>query len=106
MNTNATRYITKFGWRSLDVYCRHQQRATTNFATIKRYYGATQQFTLDGQGLCTYNPKEGYIRHSPIEPVSLPNLTLDEYIWQNLSKWPNHDAVVCVSFKINILHCF
>lgn len=94
MNSNATRNITAFGWRSLAVYCRHRQRASSNLSTIKRYYSATQQFNVDGQPLFTHNPKEGYIRHSPIEPVAVPNSTLDEYIWQNLSKWPNHDAVV------------
>lgn len=43
----------------------------------------------------THNPIEGYIRNSPFENVVPPNVTIDEYVWQNVSKWPNHIATVC-----------
>lgn len=45
----------------------------------------------------THNPIEGYIRTSPFENVSPPNLPLDVYVWQNLSKYANHEAMVSVN---------
>lgn len=46
------------------------------------------------QSYFTHNPVEGYIRNSPYDVVTTPNLSLDQYVWQNVSKWPNHVATV------------
>lgn len=46
------------------------------------------------QSYFTHNPYEGYIRNSPYDVVTTPNLALDQYVWQNVSKWPNHIATV------------
>lgn len=46
------------------------------------------------QSYFTHNPVEGYIRNSPYDVVVPPNLALDQYVWQNVSKWPNHVAMV------------
>lgn len=56
-----------------------------------------QKATPLADKLLTFNEKEGYIRHSPIEDITLPNVNLDQYIWQNLSKWPDHVATVCMN---------
>lgn len=42
----------------------------------------------------TYTPSEGYVRNSPIEPVIIPNIPLEQYVWQNLHQWENHVAAV------------
>lgn len=42
----------------------------------------------------THNPIEGYIRNSPYETVAVPNMPLDQYVWQHLPKWSNHIATV------------
>lgn len=46
------------------------------------------------QAYFTHNPVEGYIRNSPFDVVTTPNLALDQYVWQNVNKWPNHIAMV------------
>lgn len=46
------------------------------------------------QSYFTHNPVEGFIRHSPYDVKTTPNLALDQYVWQNVSKWPNHIATV------------
>lgn len=46
------------------------------------------------QSYFTHNPVEGYIRNSPYDTVTTPNIALDQYVWQNVSKWPNHVAIV------------
>lgn len=46
------------------------------------------------QSYFTHNPVEGYIRNSPYDVVTTPNMALDQYIWQNVHKWPNHVAAV------------
>ena len=48
------------------------------------------------QSYFTHNPVEGYIRNSPFDVVTTPNLSLDQYVWQNVNKWPNHIATVSV----------
>lgn len=48
------------------------------------------------QSYFTHNPVEGYIRNSPYDMSTTPNLALDQYVWQNVSKWPNHIAMVSV----------
>lgn len=46
------------------------------------------------QSYFTHNPVEGFIRNSPYDVVTTPDLSLDQYVWQNVSKWPNHVATV------------
>lgn len=43
--------------------------------------------------VCTEN--DGYTMKSPFEPISLPELTVDQYVFKNLVKWQNHVAIVC-----------
>lgn len=42
-----------------------------------------------------YNEKEGYVMNSPYGSVTVPNVTIDQYVWKNISKWPNHTAIEC-----------
>lgn len=42
-----------------------------------------------------YTENDGFVLRSPYERVSIPDMTLDQYIWKNLAKWKNHVAIMC-----------
>lgn len=42
-----------------------------------------------------YSEKEGYVMKSPYETISIPEMTVDQYVWKNMPKWQNHIAVAC-----------
>lgn len=42
-----------------------------------------------------YTPTDGYLWHSPYEKTSIPDMTIDQYVWKNVEKWKNHVAIVC-----------
>lgn len=48
-----------------------------------------------GKKNLSYDEKEGYVMNSPYGSVSVPNITIDQYVWKNISKWPNHTAIEC-----------
>lgn len=72
-----------------------------------RNYVSTAEFQPNNtieqsfQDYYTHNPIEGYIRNSPFDVVTTPNLSLDQYAWQNLAKWPNHIATVSTVFSLS-----
>lgn len=57
-------------------------------------YQTTNNSEQSYQSYFTHNPVEGYIRNSPYDTVTTPNIALDQYVWQNVSKWQNHVATV------------
>lgn len=42
-----------------------------------------------------FSEKEGHIMKSPYETISIPDLTVDQYVWKNMPKWQNHVAIAC-----------
>lgn len=42
----------------------------------------------------TYTPEDGFILNSIYEPITLPDLTIDQYIWKNVTKWQDKVAIV------------
>lgn len=42
-----------------------------------------------------HTPEDGFVWNSPYEPISLPDMTVDQYVWKNMVKWPNKVAMVC-----------
>lgn len=42
-----------------------------------------------------YNEHDGYIMKSPYENISIPDMTIDQYMWKNMPKWQNHIAIQC-----------
>lgn len=58
-----------------------------------------------------YNENDGFVVSSPYEQIFDPQTTIERHIWGNLSKWPNHEAIVCGvsgrSYKYGALrdHC-
>ncbi|XP_037036724.1 4-coumarate--CoA ligase 1-like [Bradysia coprophila] len=43
----------------------------------------------------TYTPEDGFVLSSIYEPITLPDLTVDQYVWKNVSKWQNKVAITC-----------
>lgn len=43
-----------------------------------------------------YSPEEGYVRTSAYNDVTLPNLTIDQYIWKDLQKFQDKCAIVSI----------
>lgn len=43
----------------------------------------------------THTPEDGFVLNSIYEPITLPDLTIDQYVWKNVSAW--HDKVAIVS---------
>lgn len=42
----------------------------------------------------THTPKDGFVLNSIYEPITLPDFTVDQYVWKNINKWQNHVAIV------------
>lgn len=74
------------------------QRGLNAAITKRNYTASSPNVGASGQTLFTHSSSEGYIRNSPMEHVTTPNQTLDEYVWQNATRFPNHIAVVMYEF--------
>lgn len=44
-----------------------------------------------------YSDQDGYLMKSPYETISIPEMTIDQYVWKNMPKWQHHIAVACGS---------
>lgn len=42
-----------------------------------------------------HTENDGFVLHSPFRPVSIFDMTVDQYIWKNMAKWKNHVAIMC-----------
>lgn len=61
---------------------------------LRRFLTTESSFLSDiGSKHLGYNEKEGYVMKSPYGSVQVPNITIDQYVWKNMSKWPNHIAI-------------
>lgn len=43
--------------------------------------------------------QNGLVLKSPYPSIAIPNLTVDQFVWKNLSKWQNHIAIECWETK-------
>lgn len=48
-----------------------------------------------------YTPEDGYVRTSAFNDIQLQNLTIDQYIWQDLNKFQDNCAIVSRIFFYN-----
>lgn len=46
-----------------------------------------------------HTPEDGFVLKSIYEPISLPDLTVDQYVWKNIAKWQNKVAIVSFYFN-------
>lgn len=42
-----------------------------------------------------FDKNEGFVITSPFKSVDISQITVDRYVWQNVSKWANHIAIEC-----------
>lgn len=64
---------------------------------LRKRFSSVEQSSLSelGKKSLIFTEKDGYIMKSPYEPISIPDFTIDQYVWKNLPKWQNHIAIVC-----------
>lgn len=55
----------------------------------------TRSLSELGKKSVVFSETDGYIVKSPYEPISIPELTIDQYVWKNMPKWQNHIAIAC-----------
>lgn len=81
----------------LTTQCLNVLRSTSTANNERRYQGniAAEKFG-DGEKFFHHSNEEGYWRSSPFESISIPTTTIDKYVWQNVKKWENKIAAVCV----------
>ena len=60
-----------------------------HFAVFKSY-GNSQQYLVK-RALAT---QQDNVVKSPYKPITIPNLTLDQYVWENSAQWSNKSAMV------------
>lgn len=61
-------------------------------ATFLRSMSSTSHPNLNNFRIHT--PEDGFVVNSIYDPISLPDLTVDQYVWKNISKWENKVAIV------------
>lgn len=49
--------------------------------------------------------EHGLVRNSPYENISIPNLTLDQYVWNNFREWETKIATVRKSYLRSAYNC-
>lgn len=68
----------------------------TSVRLLKRFL-STERLSLSelAKQSLIHSERDGYVMKSPYEPISIPEMTVDQYVWKNMPKWPNHIAVAC-----------
>lgn len=88
--------IRTTSWR-LTNHCLNGMRSTAVANFEKRFESnIAAQRSGEGDKFLHHSIEEGYWRSSPYEQITVPNTTIDKYVWTNLKKWENKIATVCV----------
>lgn len=65
---------------------------------FKRFFSSERlSLTELAQKSLAYSDQDGYVMKSPYETISIPEMTIDQYVWKNMPKWQHHIAIVCGS---------
>ena len=66
-------------------------------SSIRRFSSSSSGLSLKelGRKSLVFSEKDGYVMKSPYESISIPDMTIDQYVWKNMLKWPNHIAIEC-----------
>lgn len=62
-----------------------------NFGTVKKELPLAS-YLNDFQ---SYNDTDGFVLKSPYGSMNSPQISIDKYIWKNMSKWKDHVAIEC-----------
>lgn len=65
--------------------------------SVSRRYASTEKASIGelAKNSLIFTEKDGYVLTSPFAPHTVPNVTVDQYVWRNLPKWQNHVAIAC-----------
>lgn len=64
-------------------------------ATVRPLSTAVAGAEFDMSASFTHTEAEGYVRHSPFEPIELPQVRIDQFVWQHVQRWERQTAVIC-----------
>lgn len=42
----------------------------------------------------SYPSEAGFVRKSPYKSITIPNMTIDQYVWRNMRNWDSKIATV------------
>lgn len=51
----------------------------------------------------TYTAEDGFILNSIYEPIELSDLSIDQYVWKNVSAWQDKTAIVSWILRIEYI---
>lgn len=58
---------------------------TSAKSLLKRFMSSERSSLSElGRKSLVFNEKDGYVMKSPYEPISIPELTVDQYVWKNM----------------------
>lgn len=77
-------------------------RRNFNVGTSATFYRQTS-IDFDMANCFTHTEEEGFVRQSAYDPIVVPEMSIDQYVWRNLDKWQDKCAVVCFSFILGLL---
>lgn len=75
-----------------------RQIATTTQNTGKQFRSASTIAYPSLNEFRTCTAEDGFVLNSIYEPITLPDLTIDQYVWKNSGAW--HDKIAVVSRHI------
>lgn len=69
----------------------------TGIKLCSNRFSTIEQSSLSelGKKSIEFTENDGYVMKSPFEPISIPDFTVDQYVWKNMPKWQNHIAIEC-----------
>lgn len=79
------------------------QRLLGKYQTVGRLSASSRRYlsTLQQPAYETSVASDGIVK-SPYPDIVIPNLTVDQYVWQNLDKWADFEALVSISYGVII----
>ncbi|KAJ8719769.1 hypothetical protein PYW08_011944 [Mythimna loreyi] len=102
-NIQADSFCHQINRRSVVRYCYSSMNATQsrtmvakNLFTVKRTLSVKQSSKYASVVIRKHSVwTEDRVIKSPFKDVELPNVSLYNYVWQNLDRWPERTASVC-----------
>lgn len=96
LNNTLYRFASRFKSKSIQAFATN---STTPFSTSSTFDSSTTSLpSPHPRNFADYRQHsaiEGFYWRSPFGSIRMPDVTVDQYVWQNLSKWPNKVAIVC-----------
>lgn len=83
--------------RNLSLVSRGVVNSQSASVTSGRKFLSTRQVPIKKECLYdvdAYPAENGFIRNSPYENISIPNRTLDQYVWNNFREYETKIAAV------------